>query len=177
MAFRERCSAALTAPDDGASATRMPSAAPPMIAWKHPGAAFFLIEWQFGMPGGKNWEGSGLESSRRRRRAHKARRRRSRCGRNLASGDNRIDGGFGRSAIAEMLRAAAGGPSSYELISVALPARVIAGRGATVPVTAERLKVAITASRIYLPSARVCGVPEAVFGRPSSFLSFRASPG
>lgn len=53
--------ASITAPDDGASANRMPPTARPMISWTHPGAAFFLIEWQFGMPGGKNWEGSGFE--------------------------------------------------------------------------------------------------------------------
>ena len=51
----------ITAPGDGASATRMPPAARPMISWEHPGAAFLLIEWQFGMPGAKNWEGSGFE--------------------------------------------------------------------------------------------------------------------
>ena len=31
-----------------------------MISWKHRGAAFFLIEWQFGTPDGKDWEGSGF---------------------------------------------------------------------------------------------------------------------
>jgi hypothetical protein len=31
-----------------------------MISWTHHGAAFFLIEWQFGTPGGKDWEGSGF---------------------------------------------------------------------------------------------------------------------
>jgi hypothetical protein len=50
----------ITAPDDGASATRMPPTARPLISWKHRGAAFFLVEWQFGMPAGKDWEGSGF---------------------------------------------------------------------------------------------------------------------
>ena len=50
----------ITTPDDGASATRMPPAARPLISWKHRGAAFFLVEWQFGTPDGKDWEGSGF---------------------------------------------------------------------------------------------------------------------
>jgi len=50
----------ITAPDDGASASRMPPDTRPMISWTHRGAAFFLVEWQFGMPGGKDWEGSGF---------------------------------------------------------------------------------------------------------------------
>ena len=50
----------ITAPDDGASATRMPPAARPMISWTHRGAAFFLTEWQYGTSDSKDWEGSGF---------------------------------------------------------------------------------------------------------------------
>ena len=31
-----------------------------MISWRHGGAAFFLIEWQFGQRNGNDWEGSGF---------------------------------------------------------------------------------------------------------------------
>jgi hypothetical protein len=47
-------------PEDGASASRMPPASRPMVAWTSRGAAFCLIEWQFGQGKGGNWEGSGF---------------------------------------------------------------------------------------------------------------------
>jgi hypothetical protein len=50
----------INAPDDGTSATRMPPTARPVLSWTHRGAAFYLIEWQFGQPKGKDWEGSGF---------------------------------------------------------------------------------------------------------------------
>jgi len=47
-------------PDDGASATRMPPNRRPMLVWTASGAAFYLVEWQFGSPKGDDWQGSGF---------------------------------------------------------------------------------------------------------------------
>src|SRR6185295_11080885 len=94
------------APDDGASASRMPPDTRPMISWTHRGAAFFLVEWQFGMPGGKDWEGSGFAFVPAKAAATQG---------GQASVNSRIAGGFGRSAIAVMWRAAAGGRSSLRI--------------------------------------------------------------
>jgi hypothetical protein len=47
-------------PEDGASASRMPPNTRPMVSWITRGAAFCLIEWQFGQGTGEKWEGSGF---------------------------------------------------------------------------------------------------------------------
>jgi hypothetical protein len=50
----------IVAPDEGATATRMPPGSRPMVSWKKRDAAFFLVEWQFGQGVGEDWEGSGF---------------------------------------------------------------------------------------------------------------------
>jgi len=50
----------VVAPEDGATATRMPPETRPMVSWITRGAAFCLIEWQFGQSTGEKWEGSGF---------------------------------------------------------------------------------------------------------------------
>jgi hypothetical protein len=47
-------------PEDGATASRMPPETRPMMSWIARGAAFCLIEWQFGQGTGEKWEGSGF---------------------------------------------------------------------------------------------------------------------
>jgi len=36
-----------------------------MLSWVAPGAAFCLVEWQYGQPKGADWEGSGFAFVRR----------------------------------------------------------------------------------------------------------------
>jgi len=50
----------VVAPEDGATASRMPPETRPMVSWITRGAAFCLIEWQFGQGTGEKWEGSGF---------------------------------------------------------------------------------------------------------------------
>jgi hypothetical protein len=47
-------------PEDGATASRMPPETRPMVSWIARGAAFCLIEWQFGQGTGERWEGSAF---------------------------------------------------------------------------------------------------------------------
>jgi hypothetical protein len=137
----------VTTPADGASATRMPPTARPMISWTHGGAAFFLIEWQFGQRDGTDWEGSGFEFVPAKAGTPS----------DQASIAMQAPFGVGRqphrwwvwaSAIAVTLRAAAGGLSFIRIDladALARPRSRVKSRKA-VPVTALGLKGRQTAS-------------------------------